>query len=56
MLTGGVGYRRLEIPGTGSVRQRVNVDGAVSPHGSGPHHGRGAASCAVSRYALDGRR
>jgi uncharacterized protein YukE len=30
MLTGGVGYRRLEIPGTGSVRQRVRVDGAVS--------------------------
>ena len=30
MLTGGVGYRRIEVTGTGSVRQRVRVDGAVS--------------------------
>ena len=30
MLTSGVGFRRIEVTGSGSVRQRVRADGAVS--------------------------
>ncbi len=54
MLAGGAGFRRIEVEGTGSVRQRVRVTGALSPKAPVlvTVDARGLRSV---RYALDGR-
>ena len=54
MLAGGAGFRRIEVKGAGSVRQRVKVTGAVSPKAPVlvTVDARGLRNV---RYALDGK-